>query len=100
MKAQIQQSLESRIRPAGRADLNGVVVARDYRRSDNLSPREFEVARLICRGLSNKEIASILGISPHTVSTHIRRIYSKFGLKNRVQLASFFGGTWPPRATV
>lgn len=56
---------------------------------DMLSPREFEIARLASNGLSNKQIALVLDISPHTVSTHIRRTFDKLGLHNRARLAAF-----------
>lgn len=57
---------------------------------DLLTPRELEVVRLTVQGFSNKEIARTLDISHHTVSTHIRQIFSKLGVNRRVQLASFF----------
>ena len=44
-----------------------------------LSARETEVVRLICRGLSLKQIAGDLGMSPHTANTLIRRIRDKTG---------------------
>lgn len=54
-----------------------------------LSPRELEIARLICRGLSNKEIAQFLQISHHTVSAHIRRIFDKLQINRRTHLAVY-----------
>lgn len=54
-----------------------------------LSPREFEIARLTCRGLSNKEIAQVLEISHHTVSTHLRRVFDKLGINRRAKLAAY-----------
>jgi len=54
-----------------------------------LSPRELEIARLICRGLSNKEIAQFLQISHHTVSAHIRRIFDKLQINRHAHLAVF-----------
>lgn len=55
-----------------------------------LSLREFQVACLIGEGKANKEIAYALGITPHTLDCHIKRINRKIGLKagnTRVQLA-------------
>jgi DNA-binding CsgD family transcriptional regulator len=54
-----------------------------------LSPREFEIARLTCRGLSNKEIAQVLDISHHTVSTHLRRVFDKLKINRRAKLAAY-----------
>ena len=55
---------------------------------DTLSPRELEIARLASNGLSNKQIALVLEISQHTVSTHLRRTFDKLGLHNRARLAA------------
>lgn len=48
-----------------------------------LSEREIEVLELICKGLSNKEIAEKLFISLSTVKTHINNIYKILDVKNR-----------------
>src|SRR5262245_20918528 len=48
-----------------------------------LSPREIEVLRMIAEGLGNKEIASKLGISDHTVKFHISSIFAKLGASSR-----------------
>lgn len=66
---------------------------------DVLTPREFEVVRLAVRGFSNKEIARTLDISHHTVSTHIRQIFCKLGLKRRVQLAAYLANRAGDRRT-
>ncbi|MCB9641419.1 MAG: hypothetical protein H6728_01940 [Myxococcales bacterium] len=52
---------------------------------DPLSERELEVLASLAQGGSNKEIAQVLHISLSTAKTHIRRIYSKLGVKNRTQ---------------
>ncbi|PKW16095.1 response regulator [Saccharopolyspora spinosa] len=51
-----------------------------------LTPREREVVRLIARGRSNAEIASILQLSRTTVKTHVASALSKWNLRDRVQL--------------
>ncbi len=53
-----------------------------------LSHREAEVAALVLRGNSNKEIAAQLNISPNTVKTHLRAIFDKSGVRSRFQLIS------------
>jgi CRP/FNR family transcriptional regulator, cyclic AMP receptor protein len=53
-----------------------------------LTSREADVACLICDGLSDKEIARTLSLSPHTVKDHLKKIYSKFRVHARSQLVS------------
>jgi DNA-binding CsgD family transcriptional regulator len=53
-----------------------------------LTQREADVARLICEGLSDKEIARKLSLSPYTVKDHLKKIYSKFRVHARTQLVS------------
>jgi LuxR family maltose regulon positive regulatory protein len=50
-----------------------------------LSEREMEVFKLLENGLSNQEIAEQLFISMNTVKAHLKSIYSKLGVSNRVQ---------------
>jgi len=50
-----------------------------------LTPREIEVLKSVCSGLSNKEIAEQLVLTVGTVKLHLNRIYSKLGVKGRVQ---------------
>lgn len=52
---------------------------------DDLTVREAEVLSLIARGLTNRDIASSLFLSPHTVKTHINRIFTKTGSRDRAQ---------------
>jgi HD-GYP domain-containing protein (c-di-GMP phosphodiesterase class II) len=54
-----------------------------------LTEREVEILRLAARGLTNKDIAAMLVISPKTVANHIERIYLKIGASNRA-MASLF----------
>ena len=52
----------------------------------SLTPAERDVARLVCEGLANKEIATRLFVSPRTVQAHLSHIYAKLGITSRVQL--------------
>lgn len=61
---------------------NGAVEIRQ-----RLSPREREVLDWIARGKSNTDIATILGLSRHTVGTLVRRIFVKLGVNDRVSAA-------------
>ncbi|MFE6555693.1 LuxR C-terminal-related transcriptional regulator [Streptomyces sp. NPDC057746] len=55
---------------------------------DQLTPQELQVTRLVAEGLSNREIAARLFLSPRTISTHLYRIYPKVGVSSRTELAS------------
>jgi DNA-binding NarL/FixJ family response regulator len=88
-----------RLVASGGAYLDQAVTQRvleGYRRSQvaeskelkDLTQREFEVLRLIGRGLSNDEIAERLVIGEGTVKTHIGRIFDKLGLRNRAAASS------------
>ncbi len=54
-----------------------------------LSAREREVATLITRGMTNRQIAEALVVSERTVETHLERIFAKLDLHARAQLASW-----------
>ena len=54
---------------------------------DKLTPREKQVLEHISNGLTNKEIARVLVISPATVKVHVERIISKLGVSDRTQAA-------------
>jgi DNA-binding NarL/FixJ family response regulator len=50
----------------------------------SLTPREKEIAELVCQGFRNERIASHLSITCGTVKTHIRNIYRKIHVKNKI----------------
>jgi DNA-binding NarL/FixJ family response regulator len=62
---------ESRLRPA--------------RSETPLSNRESEILQYVAHGNTTKEVARHLGISPHTVKTHLERIFEKLGANDRAQ---------------
>jgi DNA-binding NarL/FixJ family response regulator len=53
-----------------------------------LSERELDVVRLVVDGRSNDEIATRLGIGPKTVESHLRRLFERFDLASRTELAT------------
>ena len=53
----------------------------------NLTFRELGVLRLVCNGLTNRQISWKLGIKEQTVKNHLWHIYSKLEVKNRTQAA-------------
>ncbi len=53
-----------------------------------LTPREFDVVRLVADGRSNDEIASTLGIGAKTVETHLARLFDRLGIASRTELAT------------
>lgn len=53
--------------------------------------REMEVFTYLITGVSNTEIAKKLGVSPNTIKFHVKRIFCKLQVTNRVELAAKFG---------
>ena len=52
----------------------------------HITSREQEIIECVCQGLSNKEIARRLTLSPHTVKAHLNRIFRKFNVTSRSKL--------------
>ncbi|MDX6373088.1 MAG: hypothetical protein QOD98_2076, partial [Nocardioidaceae bacterium] len=65
---------------------SGETVRRAKDASTSLSPQELQIAMMAAKGLTNREIASQLFLSPRTVSTHLYRIYPKVGVSSRAEL--------------
>ena len=57
-----------------------------WQRWTSLTPREQDVAALICLGYTTNQIAARLYVAPSTVKTHAHRILSKFAIENRNEL--------------
>ena len=51
-----------------------------------MTDSELAVARLVAQGLSNRQVAERLFVSPHTVSSHLRHVFAKLGVNSRVEL--------------
>ena len=56
---------------------------------DLLTDREKEVLQLLAQGKSNKEVAQVLSLSPHTVETHRTHFMQKLGLHNTAEIVIY-----------
>jgi DNA-binding CsgD family transcriptional regulator len=65
----------------------GTDVALPSSPADGLTQREREVALLVADGLRSREVAERLGIASQTVKSHLKTIFDKLGVRNRVELA-------------
>ena len=54
-----------------------------------LTKREDDVVKLVADGLSNRNVAHKLGLTEHTVSNYLFRIYEKLGISSRVELVLY-----------
>ncbi|MDT5094406.1 MAG: hypothetical protein QOH60_3769, partial [Mycobacterium sp.] len=54
---------------------------------ESLTPAERDVVKLVAEGLTNKEVAAQLFISPRTVQSHLAHVFAKLGVSTRTQLA-------------
>ena len=59
---------------------------RDGSQTDDLTPQERQIARLVSTGASSKDVAGQLFLSPRTVDYHLRKIFTKTGITSRNQL--------------
>ena len=80
-----------RWRAEARSHLNGLGVAIEEQFSRwNLTEAEREVALLLLKGLSSKEVAAVRAVSERTIREQARSIYAKTGLTGRAALSAFF----------
>lgn len=73
---EVAQSFAARVRPS---------VAPRMTASEELTPREIEVLRMLAEGLGNRQMAQRLGISDHTVKFHVSSILDKLGASTRTE---------------
>ncbi len=66
----------------------GLHHVRGERDGTSLTPQEEAVSALVAQGLSNREVAAELYVSPKTVQYHLTRIYAKLGVRSRSELAA------------
>ena len=59
-------------------------------RLDLLSKRQVDVVRLVAQGMSNRDVATHLGLSEHTVRNYLFEIFNRTGVSTRVELVRFF----------
>ena len=66
------------------------VPAEAFLEGRDLSERQADVLQLLLRGMSEKEVARQLGVSTHTVHTHVKKLYAEFGVSSRGELLARF----------
>ena len=71
---------------------------RDPGLTDQLTPRELQVAVAVAGGSTNREAGAALFLSPKTVELHLSRIYRKLGVRSRTELARRLSGDDRPLA--
>lgn len=73
----------------GETPVSTVPAAPNLAKRFNLTPRQLEILVLVSKGLSNKEVARTLEISPETVKTHLGDIFRRFEVSNKIEAVDF-----------
>ena len=76
-----QERAEAELRATGETTRK-----RDPSTLDQLTPQEFQIATLVAEGMTNREIAAQLYLSPRTIDYHLRKVFSKLGIASRNEL--------------
>jgi DNA-binding CsgD family transcriptional regulator/tetratricopeptide (TPR) repeat protein len=87
--------VRQRLREAGVRRRHWVHTKRPATGWGSLTRAERAVARLVAQGLTNRQAAEQMFLSPHTVSFHLRQVFRKLGIRSRVDLARLSAGETP-----
>ena len=63
---------------------------------DSLTDAELTVVNLIAQGVTNRDVATQLHLSPHTVKAHLRNAFAKLGINSRAELMQLMRGADRP----
>ena len=69
---------------------------RDPSARDSLTGQEYQVARVVAGGVTNREAAATLFLSPKTIEFHLGNVYRKLGIRSRAELVKLFAEGEPP----
>jgi DNA-binding CsgD family transcriptional regulator len=83
---------------AARARAEGERLGRMRAATEGLTPTELQVATLVASGLTSREAAEQLSVSPKTVEAHLARSYSKLGIRSRAELGRLMAARTPDEA--
>jgi DNA-binding CsgD family transcriptional regulator len=76
-----EERAEAELRATG-----GTARKRDPSTLDDLTPQELQIAGLVASGMTNRQIAEQLYLSPRTIDYHLRKVFSKLGVSSRTEL--------------